>query len=113
MAIVVSRGLLLGRISRVNGYGSLGSYPLENSTSPSSTCVWNGYSYTCLQLPEATVATPISDQCATPRQRGESKPNPKLGLDDKVEARYALSMRERGDHRATMRGSAVVPALPA
>ena len=35
----------------------------------------------------ATVATPISDQCATPRQRGESKPNPKLGLDDKVEAR--------------------------
>jgi hypothetical protein len=31
------------------GYG--GSYPLEYNTSPSTTCVWNGYQYTCYNFP--------------------------------------------------------------
>jgi hypothetical protein len=32
-------------------YRSWGSYPLEYNTSPSTTCVWNGYQYTCYNFP--------------------------------------------------------------
>jgi hypothetical protein len=33
------------------GYGSWSSYPLEYNTSPSTTCVWNGYQYACYTFP--------------------------------------------------------------
>lgn len=33
------------------GYNYWGSYPLEYNSSPSSTCVWNGYEYTCYNFP--------------------------------------------------------------
>ncbi len=36
------------------GYGYWGSYPLEYNTSPSTTCVWNGYQYTCYTFPSDT-----------------------------------------------------------
>ena len=32
-------------------YRSWGSYPLEYNTSPSTTCVWSGYEYTCYNFP--------------------------------------------------------------
>lgn len=36
----------------IGGYpGYWGSYPLEYNTSPSTTCVWNGYDYTCYNFP--------------------------------------------------------------
>jgi hypothetical protein len=31
-----------------------GSYPLEYNTSPSQTCVFNGYSYTCYNFPSSS-----------------------------------------------------------
>ncbi len=33
------------------GYRYWGSYPLEFNTSPSTTCVWNGYEYACYNFP--------------------------------------------------------------
>ncbi|MGO9571707.1 MAG: hypothetical protein ACLP5H_29630 [Desulfomonilaceae bacterium] len=44
-------GLFLGGYP---GYGYWGSYPLEYNTSPSTSCVWNGYSYTCYNFPSDT-----------------------------------------------------------
>jgi hypothetical protein len=37
------------------GYGYSGNYPLEYNTSPSKTCVWNGYEYTCYNFPSERV----------------------------------------------------------
>jgi len=33
------------------GYSFYGGYPLEYNPSPSTTCVWNGYQYTCYNFP--------------------------------------------------------------
>jgi hypothetical protein len=47
---MVHRGFRSGLF--FGGYpGYWGSYPLEYNTSPSSTCVWNGYQYTCYNFP--------------------------------------------------------------
>jgi hypothetical protein len=36
-------------------YRYWGSYPLEYNTSPSTTCVWSGYEYTCYNFPSERV----------------------------------------------------------